>query len=330
MRIRMWLAALLLLAGCRQAVEIDDARRQEHLQSFDYVWETVRDKHYDPKLGGVDWDAARAELRPLVEAAKTDDDARAAMVQLLDRLKLSHYAIAPAGAKPRHELGNATPPLAQDAPAEMVQFANLPEISLRHHYQRLPENIGYFYLSIFLEPGRVMPAYRKAIADARACDGFVLDLRHNPGGIGGMAMGMGNVFVTKPDQKLGTMIQRDLELKFVLTPQAEPHTTPLAILIDSGSASTAEILAGGLQDIGRARVFGTRSAGMALPSVVEKLPNGDTFQYAIANYISTGGQTLEGRGVEPDEVVTAEPSGDNDPVLAAAVKWIKSQTEKKQ
>jgi carboxyl-terminal processing protease len=83
-----------------------------------------------------------------------------------------------------------------------------------------------------------------------------------------------------------------------------------------------------LQDLGRARIFGTRTAGAALPSIVVKLPNGDGFQYAFANYISADGEALEGAGVEPDQ--PAPPSRDallngGDPALDAALEWIRSQ-----
>ncbi len=308
-----------------------EARRAQNLSSFDHVWETVRDKHYDPKLNGVDWNAVRAELRPKVEKARNDDQARKVMQDMLARLQLSHYAIYSNAelAQPTPRKG-FVPPIAADAVIDRIKFGNLPEMPLRVHHEVLPENVGYFYLSIFINPIKVMPQFREAIAASRETDGFILDLRHNPGGIGGMAMGIGNYFVAQPDAKLGEMIQRDGTLSFVLNPQTDSYTKPLAILIDEGSASTSEILAGGLKDLKRARIFGTRSAGMALPSLIEKLPNGDTFQYAVANYISTGGQTLEGAGVTPDEVVEyKEPYGPPDPVIAAAVKWIQSQKENK-
>jgi len=97
--------------------------------------------------------------------------------------------------------------------------------------------------------------------------------------------------------------------------------------VDGGSGSTSEIFAGGMKDLKRARIFGTRSAGAALPSVIEKLPNGDGFQYAIANYISEGGKPLEGVGVIPD--VEAAPTREallqgKDPAVEAAVRWIHS------
>jgi carboxyl-terminal processing protease len=98
--------------------------------------------------------------------------------------------------------------------------------------------------------------------------------------------------------------------------------------VDEISISTAEILAGGLQDLGRARVFGSRSAGAALPSAIERLPNGDGFQYAFANYVRTGGQPLEGRGVLPDveAPLTREALlAGRDPALEAALTWIRSR-----
>ena len=69
-------------------------------------------------------------------------------------------------------------------------------------------------------------------------------------------------------------------------------------------------------------------AGAALPSVFTRLPNGDGFQYAIANYISEGGQPLEGFGVTPDEEVKLtrhQLLESQDPVLDAAVTWIEKQ-----
>ncbi len=337
------LTAIVVGAGCGhrpdathlEARRLDDWR-QTQLAAFDKVWQTIHDRHYDPTFGGLDWNAVRAELRPKVERAETDAEVEAVLNDLVHRLKLSHFGIlAPGTQSPAARTEGQdvfVPSLARDVPADKVKFGNLPELPLRATYQRLPnDNVGYFYLSIFLDPPKVMPTYHKAIDDARSADGLIIDLRQNPGGVGIMAIGIGNSLVDKPDLKLGTMIQREGELKFVLNPQAEPYTKPVAILIDDHTGSTAEIFAQGMQDIGRARVFGQRSAGQALPSFIEKLPNGYLFQYAVANYVSTNGKTLEGNGVTPDEIVeNPKPDDQNDPVVAAAVKWIKSQAEQNQ
>jgi carboxyl-terminal processing protease len=143
-----------------------------------------------------------------------------------------------------------------------------------------------------------------------------------------MAMGMAGWFISQPDQKLGTLYMRDTTLNFVVNPRLATFAGPLAILVDGTSASTSEIMAEGLKDLGRARIFGTRTAAAALPSVFERLPNGDGFQYAIANYISEGGKPLEGLGVTPDvetPVTRQALLAGKDPALDAAVAWIESR-----
>ena len=83
-----------------------------------------------------------------------------------------------------------------------------------------------------------------------------------------------------------------------------------------------------MQDLGLARIFGNRTAGLALPSVVAKLPNGDRFQYAFADYHSVSGRSLEANGVVPDEVITINRQmlqASDDPVLDRAMEWIKQQ-----
>ena len=102
---------------------------------------------------------------------------------------------------------------------------------------------------------------------------------------------------------LGEMETRDSTLKFIIFPRAETYAGPLAILVDDRSASTTEILAAGLQDLHRARIFGVRTAGAALPSDIVRLPNGDGFQYPQALYVSANGEVLEGAGVTPDVVL---------------------------
>jgi carboxyl-terminal processing protease len=117
-------------------------------------------------------------------------------------------------------------------------------------------------------------------------------------------------------------------MNFAVLPRADVFKGPVAVLVDGSSASTSEIFAGGLKDLHRARIFGTKSAAAALPSIIDKLPNGDGFQYAMANYISDGGKPLEGIGVIPDVEVNLTRKAlldGHDSVLDAALDWIKQQ-----
>ena len=218
-------------------------------------------------------------------------------------------------------------PLAQKR-GKTAKFANMPEMYVWMDMRKIDGNIGYFYLNNWADPVGVSRAFEKNIKESMGDDGFIIDLRGNPGGIGGMAPGIAGWFVDDEKHYLGTMHMRNADLKFIINPRLETYSGPLAILVDGLSASTSEIFAGGLKDLERARIFGTRTAGAALPSQVARLANGDGFQFAIANYISAAGEELEGIGVIPDEEVRLDRASllaGKDSVIDAAVKWIRSQ-----
>jgi hypothetical protein len=145
-------------------------------------------------------------------------------------------------------------------------LGNLPPVYACTESRTLEGGVGYLRISVFLDPGSVMDHVAKAVQSFHEAPGIVLDLRGNMGGLGAMAMGVAGWFVPEKGKKLGTMIMRGNQLNFTIMPRPETYDGKLAILVDGGSASTTEILAAGLQDQGRARVFGTRSAGAALPS----------------------------------------------------------------
>jgi len=169
-----------------------------------------------------------------------------------------------------------------------------------------------------------------AIDRYRDYDAIVLDLRGNPGGVGGMVMGFGGHFLREP-VSLGTMVGRDAQLEFRVNPRrstadgrrVEPFAGALAILVDPATASTSEIFAAGMQELGRATVVGERTAGAALPSVAERLPSGDILQYAIADFKTPQGRSVEGHGVTPDvpvDLTRESLSEGGDPALGAALR----------
>jgi carboxyl-terminal processing protease len=157
--------------------------------------------------------------------------------------------------------------------------------------------------------------------------GLVIDVRGNPGGVTVMAAGICGL-VDQKEASLGSLQLRDSTAELEIYPTAHPFAGPVAVLVDSRSASTSEVLAAGIRDIGRARIFGEKSPGMALPSFYKTLPTGDLFQFAVADFTTPRGVSLEGNGVEPDVVVA--PTRDDltkgrDPVLEAAEAWIREQ-----
>jgi carboxyl-terminal processing protease len=174
--------------------------------------------------------------------------------------------------------------------------------------------------------------FQRAIDHHRSADGIVVDLRGNPGGLAAMLMGISGHFLTER-KALGTMKTRDTELRFFANPRlvnaagerVTPFGGPLAILVDALTGSASECFAGGMQSIGRARVFGQTSMGQALPALFDKLPNGDTLIHAYGDFVTADGTRLEGRGVVPDEEVPLTRQdllAGRDATLERALHWI--------
>ena len=210
-----------------------------------------------------------------------------------------------------------------------VKFGHIGPIPLRLE-KKLVEG-GYLYMrfNMFLGPMQVMPWFQKALKEHADAPGLILDLRGNPGGLGLMACGIAGWLIEGDGFELGVMQFRDTKMKFVVNPRLDPWKNPVAVLVDEGSASTTEILAQGLQDLGVARIFGRTTAGAALPSMIVRLPCGDLLQYAIAGYHSRSGKRLEGAGVLPDEVIPVDPGkirDEGDPILNAALRWFEGST----
>jgi carboxyl-terminal processing protease len=222
------------------------------------------------------------------------------------------------------------------------KFGNLPPIAGRVHVDREPLDgktagrdsscAGMIAFNIWLPA--LVPELERGIERVADCRGIILDLRGNPGGVGAMVMGFGGFFVESP-VSLGTMRTRDLSLNFAINPrrlrvngvEGGPFKGLVAIIVDPMSASTSEIFATGMQRIGRARVFGERSASAALPALMQGLPSGDVFVHAVADFRDPAGGRIEGTGVVPDEIVPltqADLAQNVDAPLQAAMKWIAS------
>jgi len=218
-------------------------------------------------------------------------------------------------------------------PGQPVRFGHLPTFFARLENAVVPTPGGSAALLRFnVWMTALSPEIDSAMERARDTSGCVIDLRQNPGGVLTMLMGVAGHFVDAP-VSLGTLKTRDTELKLVANPRlvtasgdrVEPYRGKVAILVDETSYSASEIFAAGLQAIGRARVFGSRTPGGALPAMLRRLPNGDVLEYAIGDFVTASGDRVEGRGVIPDvpvPVTRADLERGDDPVLARALAWI--------
>jgi carboxyl-terminal processing protease len=234
--------------------------------------------------------------------------------------------------------GRALSLVRQVVDGQVVKFGNLPPSIARLTHERIDVTggrcAGVIRFNIWMVP--LAPLFDRAMDELAACDGVVIDLRGNPGGVAGMVMGTAGHFFADTAQ-LGFMKLRTAEMRFKANPRrvradgsrVDVYAGRVAILIDEMSASTSEIFAGALQAHGRARTFGSTSAGQALPAVLIRLPTDDVLMHVLADLTGPGGIRMEGAGVRADEAVPLRRDTlleGRDAVLDAALRWIAGGT----
>ena len=423
------------------------------VDSFQAAWEIIRDSHFDTNFNGLDWTAVRTKFLPRIEKARSQQEVRDTIQEMLDLLNVSHLMILPGTPQRRSPIDTNKPtpfkateqkspqqPLQMAPPAEagslgievrvlnnqIVVFRVAPNSpaaqqgikpgwiidsiddepaidptvdenkNAEHHREfllwhnaaamlkgaagekctlvvrnnagqkqtltipraretgqpaklgNLPtmfthvatnelkssagKRVGYLSFNLWMVPA--IQSINEFVDFNRNSDAIIIDLRGNVGGIGGMVMGTAGHFAQNRPS-LGKMKMRDNELNFIAFTRpldSHNHATnifrgKLAVLVDPISLSSSELFAAGLQELGRARIFGEKTGGQALPAVSDRLPNGDLLYHPLADFTTPKGRRIEENGVVPDEIVPlrleALRAGIDEP-LQAALRWIDS------
>ncbi len=183
----------------------------------------------------------------------------------------------------------------------------------------LDADLGYLRIVQFSEPtAEEMRAALGALRDqgARA---LVIDVRNNPGGLLTAAADVLEPFFARGDLMVYTQGRRPEDREELRSQNpAEPIDLPMAVLINAGSASAAEILAGALKDTHKAAVVGERSFGKGSVQTVFRLSAGEALRLTTARYYTPGGVTIHERGVDPDVEVVMSPEEDRNVALQRA------------
>lgn len=170
----------------------------------------------------------------------------------------------------------------------------------------LYEDYGYIRISSF--SAQTLEGVKNAIVSMqkeakKPIKGFVLDLRNNPGGILEQAVGVANIFLDK-----GTIVStkgRDPKSEMVFTAKAKAlvKNEPLVVLINNGTASAPEIVAGALQDNKRALIVGTKSFGKGSVQTVLALRGYGAVKLTTALYYTPSGKSIQAEGIIPNVIV---------------------------
>lgn len=187
---------------------------------------------------------------------------------------------------------------------DMIEFPNVDS-------EMYPDKVGYIRLGQFNEHASDDIAEQVEKLTEKGAKSFVLDLRDNPGGSLDQAIDVSSLFIDS-----GVIVrveERGKEQQQYTTTLDKITDAPLVVLINENSASASEIVAGALQDHGRATLVGQTSFGKGSVQTVKELSSGGAVKFTIAHYLTPKERTIDGKGLKPDVVVKMDVEKQADP-----------------
>ncbi len=163
------------------------------------------------------------------------------------------------------------------------------------------DNVGYIKIAKFQT--KTTKEVKNALSKLKGIDGLVIDLRNDPGGLLKEAIGVGDLFIKK-----GIIVSirgrnKSNEQYFYAHNDKNEPRYPIVVLINAGTASASEIVAGCLKDHKRAIIMGIKSFGKGSVQSVISLPDGSALRLTTAKYYTPNGTSIQAVGIEPDIVV---------------------------
>ena len=188
----------------------------------------------------------------------------------------------------------------------------------------LPNDIAYLKLNSFTSnsPKRVHEALKELLA--KHPKGLIFDLRGNGGGYLDAAVSIGSEFLSGGDV-LVEKFKNGKENHYKVKKNGIARKIPLVVLVDGGTASAAEIVAGAIQDDKRGILIGEKTFGKGSVQIIRKLSDGSELKVTVAHWFTPKGRAIHGKGIEPDIVVKLTPEDQKagkDPQLDRAVQYL--------
>lgn len=243
------------------------------------------------------------------------DDYRADTAELADLLEKLR---GQPGTKLTLHLERAGQPLRVELERAIIQLASVRTRELEPGY-------GYLHIRQFQEntAAELMAGISKLSA-AAPLRGLVLDLRNNPGGLLKSSIDVADAFI-ETGEIVSTRGRQGDELHYKATPGDALNGAALTVLINSGSASAAEIVAGALQDHARAELLGSRSYGKGTVQTVMPVTANRAIKLTTALYYTPAGRVIQDSGIEPDiEITPPQGKSYEETLLSTALSRLKA------
>ncbi|MEE8212093.1 MAG: S41 family peptidase [Acidiferrobacterales bacterium] len=243
-----------------------------------------------------DTPAARAGLQPGDLIVRLDDQAVKGM-SLSDAVKLMR-------GKPGSDITLTVVREGENQPLKITVTRAV--IKIRSVKSRLLEP-GYGYIRITQFQANTTKNMKTSLSklekeNGGKLKGVVLDLRNNPGGVLNAAVSVSDAFLKKGIIVYTEGRIADSKLTFEAQPDQVLEGAPLVVLVNGGSASASEIVAGALQDNGRAVIMGTKTFGKGSVQTIMPMSNGAALKLTTARYFTPSGRSIQATGIEPDIV----------------------------
>jgi carboxyl-terminal processing protease len=181
-----------------------------------------------------------------------------------------------------------------------IERAIIQTTSVRH--RMLDEDYGYLRISNFQTKttSDLLKSIKKMKTEAGSLKGLVLDLRNNPGGVLSGAVGVSDAFLNDGMIVYTDGRENDSKLRYDATDGDIIEGAPLIVLVNGGSASASEIVAGAMQDHGRAIILGSKTFGKGSVQTIQDLPAGGAVKLTTSRYFTPNGRSIQALGIEPD------------------------------
>jgi len=193
----------------------------------------------------------------------------------------------------------------QEAPIEFkLKRAIIKVKSVKSHL--LEPGFGYVRISTFQSKTahHLSKAIKKLVEKNTApLNGLIVDLRNNPGGVLNSAVDVSDLFIEKGKLVYTQGRADDSYFEFNATPNDILNKAPIVVLINTGSASASEIVAGALQDHKRAIIMGEKSFGKGSVQTIQELRSGGAVKFTTARYFTPNGRSIQAEGIVPDIVL---------------------------
>ena len=291
----LWLLCCLpVVTGCIREEEYAN----DPVGNFEQLWKIIDERYCFLEEKGIDWDAVHDKYGKLVKPGISDDDLFDILSQMLYELKDGHVNLSSSSRISYYDAWYQGYPWNYREDILYNYYLGSASSGYRTSaglkYKIFDNNIGYINLSTF--SGNPSKEFKQAFLDLkkRGMTSLVIDLRNNGGGLLDESIEIANFFLPR-GKTLVTTKGKIKQASNTYKTLREPLDLeiPLAVLVNGGTASSSEILAGSLQDLDRAVIIGNRTFGKGLVQTTRPLPYGGTMKLTTSKYYIPSGRCVQ-------------------------------------